>query len=67
MVIGSPVCLSAEVQREAVQQQGVADAAKQELRSQVAVLMRDAEQHKQQEQVGCVCPQGCRSASARAA
>lgn len=44
-----------EIQREAVQQQGIADAAKQELRSQVAALMRDAEHNKQQAQVGQVC------------
>jgi hypothetical protein len=41
----------AEVQREAAQQQGVADAAKLELRNQVASLMRDQQFQKQQAQV----------------
>jgi hypothetical protein len=41
----------AEIQREAVQQQGIADAAKQELCGQVAELMRDKELQKQLAQV----------------
>lgn len=40
------------MQREAAQQQGVADAAKQELRRQVAGLMRDLEIQRQQSKVG---------------
>jgi hypothetical protein len=45
------VLVFAEVQREAAQQQGVADAAKLELRNQVASLMRDQEFQRQQAQV----------------
>lgn len=45
------MCVPAEIQREAVQQQGIADAAKQELCGQVAELMRDKELQKQLAQV----------------
>jgi hypothetical protein len=45
------VLLPAEIQREAAQQQGVADAAKLELRNQVAGLMKDLEMQRQQAQV----------------
>lgn len=45
------VLLPAEIQREAAQQQGVADAAKLELRNQVAGLMKDLEMQRRQAQV----------------
>lgn len=45
----------AEVQRDAAQQQGIADAGKQELCSQVAGLMRELELQRQQAQVRSAC------------
>lgn len=49
------VLLPAEIQREATQQQGIADAAKLELRNQVAGLMKDLEMQRQQAQVMTCC------------
>lgn len=48
------VCMldpSTEVQREAAQQQGVADAAKEVLRNQLSGLMKDGEMQRQHTQV----------------
>jgi len=62
------VCMhAAEIQREAAQQQGVSEAAKQELRKQAASLMKDMELQKQQAQVSGHMSRWCKAVEACAA
>lgn len=55
---------AAEIQREAAQQQGVSEAAKQELRKHTASLMRDMELQKQQAQVTGHMSRWCKAVAA---